>query len=135
MFSFRWRTSGSRRVANKMRGAAAAAPRATQDAAYKWGQNVRAALRAKPYPPERTGQTYRRTYKLQRSFYARRVGKSSIEIGNSQPYSNYVIGDKSGGSQAWMHQGRWWLVRDVIQAETPALRQDILKALDREFKS
>lgn len=35
-------------------------------------------------------------------------------IGGRLSYLPYVIGDDSGGGQAWMHSGRWWILEKVI---------------------
>lgn len=134
MFSFRWRTSGSRRVANALRTKAAALPKTTQDATYKWAQGVRATLRSKAYPPERPKQRYKRTYKLQKSWRSTRVGSTSVEIANSQPYAKYPVGDARGQSQAWMHKGRWWLAKAAVEEHTPTLRQALIDALGAEFR-
>lgn len=80
-----------------------------------------------PYPPKPAGSTYIRTEKLGRGlgsgFSGGQVGLPSIrnvrklgqgvyesEIGSNTPhYNHYVIGERT---QAYMHKGRWWTVKD-----------------------
>lgn len=40
-------------------------------------------------------------------------------------YSGYVVGDAYGTGQAWMHQGRWNLFRDVVDEEVEKLPDEI----------
>lgn len=80
------------------------------------GSLVSKALEDKPYPPERPGQTYRRTGNFGRSWLPRIKGRNTISIINpvkarGRFYANYVAGDK----QAWMHVGRWWTARKVAE--------------------
>ena len=39
----------------------------------------------------------------------------------------YVVGDAKGKGQAWMHAGRWWIARPLVEEEVPALRAAIEK--------
>lgn len=87
-----------------------------------------------PYPPERIGQKYFRTERLGRSmgsgFGGGRTGRPDVfEVnmsGNSTEgtygtrvgYAEYVIGE---GTQAWMHVGRWWTVKTVLNNATKAI--------------
>ena len=79
------------------------------------------------YPPERMGQKYIRTERLGQSmgsgFGGGAMGKPDIfevtmsggaiegKFGTRVGYAEYVIGE---GTQAWMHTGRWWTVKTIL---------------------
>jgi hypothetical protein len=137
MTSFNYTVVGSTRVANKYRTAAAKA-KDTYRIVYRWGQDTRAKLKGTPYPPPRPGQKYKRTGRLANSWAVRSAGKNTIQIVNNaatrgRPYARYVVGDGGGKGQAWMHAGRWWLGRDVISEEMPALREDLRQYIIGDF--
>jgi len=72
------------------------------------------------YPPPRPGQRYVRTYRLKRSWKILRFGNSGYQITNNaarkgRQYARYVVGDAYGTGQAWMHQNRWPVFRDVVE--------------------
>ena len=84
------------------------------------GRYAQGALQGRPYPSERPGQTYRRTGQLNRAWYARITKNDTISIinpakGKSGYYASYVVGDQ----QAWMHAGRWWQARNVVEESLP----------------
>lgn len=137
MLRFELTVRGQSAVANELRTAAAKAPKATQEATYQWAQRVRAALKARPYPSKRQGQTYVRTGRLASSWAVERQGKGVVitnrASGRSGPYSRFVVGDGKGAGQAWMHRGRWWTGRSVIDQYREELRDDIVAELDRLF--
>jgi hypothetical protein len=83
-----------------------------------------------PYPPPPEGSTYRRTGTLGKTlgtsdgggqsgkpdiYTVKPLGSANFEahFGTNLDYAPYVIGDKT---QAWMHKGRWWIMRDVATA-------------------
>lgn len=81
------------------------------------------------YPKERPGQTYKRTGRL---FYSWKIDevKSGYKIENTATYKGkayavYVVGDAYGQRQAWMHQGRWTVLRDAADAEVEKLPDEI----------
>jgi hypothetical protein len=37
--------------------------------------------------------------------------------------------------QAWMHRGRWWLMRDMVSGEKPELKRMMVQMLTRQLKS
>jgi len=90
-------------------------------------RNMRTVLeRAKrimeEYPAERPGQTYRRTGKLFSGWRLEQIsGNKGYSFRNIRSYGQYVVGDAYGTSQAWMHQGRWPVFRDVTERELLAL--------------
>ena len=95
------------------------------------GAEVRAGLERvirvmQVYPPERPGQRYVRTYKLKRNFRIVQKSKSTLGIINrarfkGRAYAKYPIGDARGESQAWMHVGRWRVLRTEMEAELEKL--------------
>jgi hypothetical protein len=82
--------------------------------------------RMKIYPPPPSKSKYVRTYRLQRSWRAKRsatgytisadpVSKYGVR------YGRYVVGFADSTGQAWMHVGRWNLLRDVLEDEVSKL--------------
>lgn len=68
----------------------------------------------KVYPAERPNQKYKRTYGFQKSWSI--VSKpKGYAIKNSKTYGHFVVGDGLAEKQAWMHKGRWKLLRVVIE--------------------
>ena len=82
---------------------------------------LQAFLRDKPYPPELPFQRYERTYELRRQWVVRRWGRSAHYIRNRQTYASYVVGDSDGLDQAEVHQHRWWIAVDEIDAHLTRL--------------
>jgi hypothetical protein len=83
-----------------------------------------------PYAPERAGQTYQRTERLGRSLgsgfgggassgkpdiFEVSISGNAVEgrFGTRVGYAEYVIGE---GTQAWMHAGRWWTVKKIVNS-------------------
>lgn len=102
--------------------------------------------RMQAYPPERPGQSRKishpilgtafvaikgRTGRLGRSWVIERVGDTGYMIKNDarnkygRRYGKWVVGDAYGTSQAWMHQGRWQVFRDVTEEELAKLPHDV----------
>ena len=87
------------------------------------------------YPGERPQQKYRRTGRLGASW---RVGKLSdgYQITNDargpggRRYARFVVGDARGIGQAWMHQARWPLFRNVVDAEIEKLPQEVAQEIE-----
>ena len=48
---------------------------------------------------------------------------------NDTPYTKRVVGNAYGIEQAWMHQGRWNLLRDVQDEEVAKLPDEIEKEI------
>lgn len=87
--------------------------------------------RMEEYPAERPGQRYKRTGKL---FYSWGIDpienagymiKNTARGKNGKMYGHYVVGDAYGTGQAWMHAGRWKLLRDVVDEEVERLPDEI----------
>lgn len=89
----------------------------------------RIVRRMQEYPSERLGQRYRRTGRLFASWKIEEV-QSGYTVANTaarkgRAYAQYVVGDAYGTSQAWMHKGRWQVMRDVVEQEVEKLPQEI----------
>ena len=89
---------------------------------YRTEQNV--VRRMKMYPPERPAQTYIRTGTLGGGWMIT-PNSNGYTIGNNTPYTKYVVGNAYGLEQAWMHEGRWNLLRDVSDEEVGKLPEEI----------
>ena len=66
-------------------------------------------------PPQRPGQKYVRTFNMMRNYKIGRTDAGNYFFRADAPYSRYVLGDARGLGQAWMHKGRWFKMRDVIE--------------------
>lgn len=95
-----------------------------------WAQDTRKALKATPYPPQRPGQTYKRTGRLANSFAVKKQGPAVYTLVNSAEYASFVIGE----NQAWMHKGRWYQFLEEVNKRTPALVKNLTKALLGVFR-
>ena len=120
---------GVNRVRNQLRRLAARSPRIVDNELGKWARKVRAALKATPYPSRPAGSKYIRTGRLANSWFANREQMGVWSIQNSASYSGYVVGDAKGNKQAYMHKGRWWIGRNIIEDHVPELRRSIVEAL------
>jgi hypothetical protein len=105
--------------------------------------------RMQEYPPEPEGQSvseshsvlgrifrpakgrYERTGRLGRSWAILRTeDDNGYRLENNarykgKRYPRFVVGGADGTGQAWMHKGRWPLVRDVTDEETAKLPDEI----------
>ena len=126
--SIRYDFKDYNRVANKWRPYAAQMPKQLNPIIGLWARGTRAKLKSTPYPPKRAGQRYVRTGNLANRWAAVQIGRG-WSITNSAKYAGYVVGRPDGKGQAWMHKGRWWKSADVIKAELPALRQEMVKEI------
>ena len=84
--------------------------------------------RLKVEPPERPGQTYIRTHTLIGGWTIT-PNANGYTLSNSTPYTKWVHGNAYGLEQAWMHQGRWQLLRDVQDEEVAKLPPEIEKEI------
>jgi len=78
------------------------------------------------YPPAPSGSRYVRTNNLKNSpRLSSTPAGFRLEINPISPkgraYGRYVIGDFRGAGQAWMHVGRWLLLRDIADFELTKL--------------
>lgn len=92
--------------------------------------------RMKVYPPKPPGSTYERTFKLKRNWKIKRLGNTGYRIINrarykGKGYTKYVVGGARGDGQAWMHEGRWMIFRDVVDEEFEKLPDAVDKSIRR----
>lgn len=99
-----------------------------------------------PYPAPPQGSKYVRTGTLGRSlgsgdgggasgghpsiFTEKNLGNANFEarFGTNLEYAPYVIGDNT---QAWMHQGRWWVMADIATAAAQKISEIFNALADR----
>ena len=81
------------------------------------------------YAVPETGGGYERTGNLGRSVMVWQRGASTvIEVEayrRGRKYDPYVIGDRDGGMQAEIHQGRWITMRDAVDYQLDDLIEKI----------
>jgi hypothetical protein len=72
---------------------------------------------------------YQRTGRYGRSWKVERLddgyGLSNRAAFRGHEYAQYVGGDAYGQGQAWMHKGRWPLMRDVVDDELAKLPPEV----------
>lgn len=77
--------------------------------------------RLRLYPPAPSGSQYERTFELRDSWEALvALSANALDIiirSVGVPYGEYVMGEE----QAWMHQGVWDTVQDIISDEEAAV--------------
>lgn len=122
---------GIQRVSNALRKLAALDKTILDPVGWQWAQGVRKKLKATSYPAKRPGQTYQRTGNLANRWAADKQGVGVWAISNRADYSGFVVGDE----QAFMHKGRWWQARPVIEAEIPQLTKDLSDEIERVWES
>jgi len=128
---------GYNRVANMLRLLASEMASEVVDPVLgEWTKDVRYDLKAEPYPPKRPKQIYVRTGQIANRWRAEQVKPGVWRIVNDAVdkygrfYAFRVVGDAQGDGQAWMHEGRWWLVREVVDGYTDDLTQRLSKDLE-----
>ena len=91
--------------------------------------------RVPPYPAPPADSTYRRTGTLGRRITTdvKTIGTQIVGmIGNDVVYAPYVISDEKladgRGPQAWMHEGRWWTLQNVVRKAQQGIT-DIYRAM------
>lgn len=52
-----------------------------------------------------------------------------------RPYAQYVVGDAEGHGQAWMHEGRWPLFREVVDEEVGKLPPEVERHIEVTARS
>jgi hypothetical protein len=82
------------------------------------------------YPAERPGQRYKRTGNLGFSWDVKKIERGYVVENTAKDkrgrlYGKWVVGDAYGKKQAWMHRGRWPLLRDVVEKEIDGLPKAI----------
>ena len=131
--SWSMKVTGSTRVANNMRTRAANSAN-TYPVTYAWAQDVRAKLKSTPYLSRLAHFKHKRTGALANGWAVVRAGKNAASIENRAksfsgfPYPVVVVGNAAGkrvGRAKHPSFARWWIARDVIDAEIPKLRDKI----------
>jgi hypothetical protein len=84
--------------------------------------------RMKAYPPPPPASTYMRTGTLGAGWTITPTTNGYM-IRNDTPYTKWVVGNAYGLEQAWMHVGRWQLLRDVQDEEVAKLPPEIEKEI------
>ena len=79
----------------------------------------------KVYPPPPATSTYVRTGTLGAGWTITPSASNGYTVRNDTAYTRYVVGNAYGLEQAWMHQGRWNLLRDVAEEEIEKLPPEI----------
>jgi len=102
-------------------------PRIGREQMFRMCQTI--VRRSKEYPPKPTRSTYRRTYNF-RNAWKITPGSMSYTIRNAvekngKYYGRYVMGDADSKGQAWMHIGRWTLVRKIADEEMAKLPKEV----------
>lgn len=111
---------------------ALASPHFLEPVFDRTGARMVGRMHLTPSPPPNS--TYRRTgtYARRWTFEPRRTLFSvGVEVGNITDYGPYV-GDPE--LQAEIHRGRWGTTADAIEAETPAILDDIEDAIERQIE-
>lgn len=107
--------------------------------------------RMQEYPPEPAGQSVTESHPVLGKIYRPARGRyqrtgllgsrwaieergqgytiSNTAARRGREYGIYVVGDAYGNRQAWMHQGRWQVFRDVAEDEIAKLPPEMEKAL------
>lgn len=93
-------------------------PKISRFEIYETMQGI--ARRMKVYPPPPAKSRYRRTYRLREGWSIEKLDKG-YQIRNSTPYAKHVVGNAYGQGQAYMHVGRWQVMRDVVESEMSTL--------------
>jgi len=98
----------------------------------------RAKKKVQHYPPERPGQAYVRTGAYGRSFALNENGLTytleSDVMQQGRRYTVYVGGRADGSGQAWMHAGRWKLIRQAVDEEIDPLVREVNDEIKHEIR-
>lgn len=115
-------TSNAPLVRQGLQDLSAEIPRVGRLGIYRTVQSI--VRRIKTYPPERPGQRYIRTGTLGAGWMIT-PNATGYTTSNNTPYTKYVVGNAYGLEQAWMHQNRWSLLRDVQEEEVAKLPPEV----------
>jgi len=126
--------TGVNRIENKLRYMISSMPDIVDVEVADWSRDMAKLLKGTPYPSKRPGQNYVRTGQLANRWRVSRQKSASYNILNDargrrgRLYAGYVVG--SGGDQAWMHTGRWWIARDVINGFSGDLTRRMVRRIN-----
>lgn len=109
-------------------------PKAADKVLGDFVKDLAKGLTARPYPPPRPNQRYVRTGRLGRSWASGRVAQNKHYIDNTaradgRYYASRVLGNSLGKEQAWMHAGRWYVFRSLLDNKIPQLSKDLAQAV------
>jgi hypothetical protein len=83
----------------------------------------------KEYPPVPFMSNYVRTGRLGEGWQIiSRNGGYAVK--NNTPYTKYVVGNAYGLEQAWMHEGYWQRLRDVVDDEVSKLPEELINEIN-----
>lgn len=118
--------TGAELVRKGLQDLSAEIPRIGRQQIYRTAQAIVRTMRQ--YPPPPSASTYVRTGTLGAGWQIQSK-PDGYTISNDTPYTKYVVGNAYGLEQAWMHQGRWQLQRDVTEDEVSKLPEEIEKEI------
>ena len=113
---------GHTRIANNLMRSAARISKRFDNVMAREAERGAEELSSEPYPPPKP--PYQRTGLLGQSWDTHTLGRGRHAVINTAPYSGLVVG---AGTQAWMHEGYWWTVDEVLSRRSNTRR--ILGAL------
>lgn len=102
-------------------------PKIGRQGIYRGMQSV--VRRMKEYPPPTPTSLYIRTGTLGAGWTIL-PNANGYSVTNNTPYTQYVVGNAYGLEQAWMHQGRWQLLRDVVEDEISKQPDEIISEIE-----
>lgn len=104
----------------------AAMNKAKEEASAQWPVAAYAGYGV-PYRP---GQKYKRTGRYGSGFKVERNGPQNYTLQNRTPYAPFVGGDSEGQGQAWMHEGRWPVIRETVEKFIEPMVQQVDHDID-----
>ena len=99
-----------------------------QNALKLAGERMKAE--AKDYPPPLPNQVYVRTNTLMRNWTYRVMPSLytvSLQVGNITPYAPKVM---DAAEQAWIHQGRWRTIQEILADNTDFVVEEVVSAIE-----
>lgn len=99
-----------------------------QNALKLAGERMKAE--AKDYPPPLPNQVYERTGTLMRNWTYRVMPSLytvSLQVGNITPYAPKVM---DAAEQAWIHQGRWRTIQEILADNTDFVVEEVVDAIE-----
>jgi hypothetical protein len=89
-----------------------------------------------PYPSPPENSSYVRTGKLGQSITEEVTAQGNDVvgvIGSNIQYAPYVIGGDD--EQAWMHEGRWWQLPNVVEKDLDAISDEVGRSIEAYLAS
>lgn len=101
---------GNKRIANKLMRSTALINKRFDKVTAREVATLSQESSNEPEPPPKP--TYQRTGFMMNSWDTKQYGLGVHAVINNAPYSGFVVGVT--GTQAWMHDGYWWTVDEII---------------------